>query len=65
MRSPISVHSAPPEPGRVVGLIDEEGLVVCLGLFVDAAGDELQILAPSCDVERIRVIKIGTCAYPG
>jgi polynucleotide 5'-kinase involved in rRNA processing len=55
----------PPEPGRVVGLIDREGLVVCLGLFVEAAGDELQILAPLCDVESIRVIKIGRCTYRG
>jgi polynucleotide 5'-kinase involved in rRNA processing len=55
----------PPERGRVLGLIDEEGLVVCLGLFVGSSGDELRILAPPCDVERIRGIKIGRCGYLG
>ena len=65
MRARILMPAAgePPEPGRVLGFIDEEGFVVCLGLFVKAASDELHILAPPCDVERIRVIKIGRCAY--
>jgi polynucleotide 5'-kinase involved in rRNA processing len=51
--------AAPPEPGRLVGLLDEEGFLFCLGLFVDAGDNEIRLLAPRCDRESVRTIKYG------
>lgn len=48
-----------PGPGTIVGLLDNAGFLVCLAIFVGRRNHDIIVLAPRCDLRKVKTITFG------